>query len=68
MQPFYIQVNENKWISLDMHTETIPVILLNAGGKKKGRPIFQCIDNIKKWSRASLQENRTVTENMTALC
>ena len=34
----------------------------DAGEKKKGRPRMQYIDNIKKWTKASLEENIRLTE------
>ncbi len=46
--------------SKDMHS------LNDAGEKKKGRPRIQYIDNIKKWTRASLEENVRLTEVRTA--
>ena len=38
----------------------------DAGGKKKEAAHGQCIDNIEKWTRASLEENIRVTEDRTA--
>ena len=38
----------------------------DAGEKKKRAPRMQYIDNIKKWTRASLEENATLTEDRTA--
>ncbi len=38
----------------------------DAGEKKKGRPRIQYIDNIKKWTRASLEEIVRLTEDRTA--
>ena len=38
----------------------------DAGEKKKGRPRMQYLDNIKKWTRASLEENVRLTEDRTA--
>ena len=35
----------------------------DAGGKKKGRPRMQYIDNIKQWTKASLEENVRLTED-----
>ena len=46
--------------SKDMHSQN------DAGGKKKGFPRMQYIDNIKKWTRASLEENVRLTEDRTA--
>ena len=46
--------------SKDMHSHN------DAGGKKKGCPGMQYIDNIKKWTRASLEENVRLTEDRTA--
>ena len=40
----------------------------DVGGKKKGRPRMQYIDNIMKWTRASLEENIRVAEDRTAWC
>ena len=37
----------------------------DAGGKKKGRLRMQYIDNIKKWTRASLEENVSVKKDRT---
>ena len=36
------------------------------GIRRRGRPRMQYIDNIKKWTRASLEENVIVTEDRTA--
>ena len=36
------------------------------GKKRRGRPRMQYIDNIKKWTRASLEENVRLTEYRTA--
>ena len=36
--------------------------------RRTGRPRMQYIDNIKKWTRASLEENITVTGDGTAWC
>ena len=38
----------------------------DAGEKKKGHPMMQYIDNIKKWTEASLEENVRLTEDRTA--
>ena len=38
----------------------------DAGEKKKGRSRIQYIDNIKKWTRASLEENVRLPEDRTA--
>ena len=38
----------------------------DAGEKKKGRPRMQYIDNIKKWTWTSLEENVRVTDGRTA--
>ena len=38
----------------------------DAGEKKKGRPRMQYLDNIKKWTRASLEENVRLTKDRTA--
>ena len=37
-----------------------------SGKRRRGRPRMQYIDNIKKWTRASLEENVRVTEDRTA--
>ena len=37
----------------------------DVGEKKKGRPRMQYIDNIKKWTRTSLEENVRMTEDRT---
>ena len=34
--------------------------------RRRGRPRMQYIDNIKKWTRASLEENVRLTEDRTA--
>ena len=39
----------------------------DAGEKKKGAPVMKYIDNIKKWRKASLEENVRLTEDRTAL-
>ena len=36
------------------------------GKRRRGRPRMQYIDNIKKWTRASLEENVRRTEDRTA--
>ena len=36
------------------------------GKRRGGRPRMQYIDNIKKWTRASLEENVRLTEDRTA--
>ena len=36
------------------------------GKRRRGRPRMQYIDNIKKWTRASLGENVRLTEDRTA--
>ena len=36
------------------------------GKRRRGRPRMQYIDNIKKWTRASLEDNATLTEDRTA--
>ena len=36
------------------------------GKRRRGRPRMQYIDNIKKWTRASLDENVRLTEDRTA--
>ena len=38
----------------------------DAEEKKTGVPRMQYIDNIKKWTRASLEENVRLTEDRTA--
>ena len=38
----------------------------DAGEKKTGRPRMQYIDNIKKWTKASLEENVRLTEDRTS--
>ena len=38
------------------------------GKRKRGRPRMQYIDNIKKWTRASFEENVRLTEDKTAWC
>ena len=38
----------------------------NDAWEKKGRPRMQYIDNIKKWTNASLEENVRVAEDRTA--
>ena len=38
----------------------------DANEKKKGPPRMQYIDNTKKWTRASLEENVRLTEDRTA--
>ena len=70
------KLSKEKWLSLDMHAETISVILQRMHsrndrayrGKKKGRPGMQYMDNIKKWTRASLEENIRVTEDAISHC
>ena len=37
-----------------------------SGKRRRGRPRMQYIDNIKKWTRASLEENVRLTEDITA--
>ena len=37
-----------------------------SGEKKKGRPRMQYIDNIKKWTRVSLEEDVRLTEDRAA--
>ena len=37
----------------------------DSGEKKKGHPRMQYIDNIKKWARASLEENIRVAHDRT---
>ena len=52
-----------------MHAETISGILLRhvfSGKRRKGRSRKQYIDNIEKWTRASLEENVRLTEDRTA--
>ena len=52
-----------------MHAEIISVILHSrndAGEKKAGRTRMQYIDNINKWTRSSLEENVSLTEDRTA--
>ena len=41
-------------------------ILGMMSGKRRRRPRMQYIDNIKKWTRASLEENVRRTEDRTA--
>ena len=36
------------------------------GKRRRGRPKMQCIGNIKKWTRASLEENLRLTEDRKA--
>ena len=36
------------------------------GKRRRGRPRMQYIDNIKKWTRASLEENVILTECRTS--
>ena len=38
----------------------------DAGEKKKGRHMMKYIDNIKNWTRASLEENIRVADDWTA--
>ena len=37
-----------------------------SGKRRRGRPRMQYIDNINKWTRASLEENVRLTEDRTA--
>ena len=62
------KLSKEKRFSLDMHAETLSVISCkdDAEERSSGRPRRQYIDNIKKWTRASLEENVCVTEDSTA--
>ena len=42
------------------------IIGMMSGKRRRGRPRMQYIDNIKKWTRASLEENVRLTEDRTA--
>ena len=42
------------------------ILGMMSGKRRRGRPRMQYIDNIKKWTRASLEENVRRTENRTA--
>ena len=39
---------------------------IDAGEKKTGRPRMQYTDNIKKWTRASLEENVRMADHRAA--
>ena len=63
------KLSKEKWLSLDMHAETISVTCILGmmpGKRRRGRPRMQYIDNIKKWTRTSLEENVRLTEDRTA--
>ena len=68
------KLSKGKLHSLDMHEETIRVILLRqvfsecAGENKKGLSGKQYIDNINHCTKASLEENIRVADDMTAWC
>ena len=59
------KLSKEKWLSLDMHAETISVGMMS-GKRRRGRPRMQYIDNIKKWTSASLEENVRRAEDRTA--
>ena len=42
------------------------IIGMMPGKRRRGRPRMQYIDNIKKWTRTSLEENVRLTEDRTA--
>ena len=67
------KLSKEKWLSLDMHAETIQCNLVKTcilgmmpGKRRRGRPSMQYIVNIKKSTRASLEENVRLTEDRTA--
>ena len=59
------KLSKEKWLSSDMHAETLGVITfflgMALGQKKKWAP--QDIDNIKNWTRASLEEDIRVADD-----
>ena len=44
----------------------ICILGMMLGKRRRGRPRMQYIDNIKKWTRASLEENVRRTEDRSA--
>ena len=42
------------------------ILGMMSGKRSRGRPRMQYIDNTKKWTRASLEENVRLTEDKTA--
>ena len=50
-----------KWLSLDMHLVNTCILGMMHGKRTRGRTRMKYIDNIKKWTRASLEENIRVT-------
>ena len=42
------------------------ILGMMSGKRRRGRPMMQYIDNIKKWTRTSLEENVRRTEDRTA--
>ena len=42
------------------------IIGMRSGKRRRGRSRMQYIDNIKKWTKASLEENVRLTEDRTA--
>ena len=43
------------------------ILRMMPGERRRGRPRMQYIDNIKKWTKASLEENVRLTEDRTSL-
>ena len=68
------KLSKEKWLSLDMHAcinnkcNIVKTCILGMmSGKRRGwRHRMQYIDNIKKWTRASLEEIVRRTEDRTA--
>ena len=67
------KLSKEKWLSLDVHAETIGVIfktrILGMMSGERRRATAGCntsLTSSKKWTTASLEENVRVTEDRTA--